>query len=140
MDRGGCWQPIGPVFRTKGGDDPKVLFDPLVLPLRDPIGLGVERGGQILIDAQFVAQGTSKVGSEPGISIGDQLLRKSEPPIDMLHIELCYSGAGDGGGAGKEDCRPRTAVIDYRQDSVIALVAWEPGDEIHGNLLEGSHQ
>ena len=60
---------------------------------------------------------------ESGISIGDELLRKSEPSIDIFHIELGDPGAGDGGGAGQEDCRPGAAMIDDRQDGIIALVA-----------------
>ena len=63
------------------------------------------------------------MGSESGISIGDELLRKSEPSIDMIHIELGDLRASDGGGAGQEDCRPGTTMINYCQDGIITLVA-----------------
>jgi hypothetical protein len=44
------------------------------------------------------------VGHKTGVSITDDSLRESEPLEQMFHVELGDAGAGDGCGAGEEDC------------------------------------
>ena len=73
-----------PVFRGSGCYQTEVLFHPLVLSLRDAIGLGVESRQQVLIDLEFLGYASSKVRCEAGVSVGDNLGRESEPLVDMV--------------------------------------------------------
>ena len=41
--------------------DSKILFDPLILPLRESIGLRMEGGREILLDVELLCEGGSEV-------------------------------------------------------------------------------
>jgi len=68
-------EPLTPVFLLRAGDEAQVLLDPLVLPLRESIGLWVERRRQVLFCANFLCKGASEMRGKARISIRDDFQR-----------------------------------------------------------------
>ena len=69
--RGSYGEPPTPISLLGICNEAEVLFDPLILSFRQSVGLGVERGRQVLLGSDLFGQSVSEVGGESGVSIGD---------------------------------------------------------------------
>jgi hypothetical protein len=52
------------------------------------------------MDSQFFCEGSAEVQCETGVSVADDLFRKSEPLEYVVKVQLCDLGACDGCCAG----------------------------------------
>ena len=83
----GCnGQPFIPVILSHCGVHLKILLYPLVLLLRQAIGLWVECSADIAVDLQFGGECLCEVGCKTWVSVRDHLCGYSEPGEYVLEI------------------------------------------------------
>jgi hypothetical protein len=99
----------------------QVEFYPLVLALREAVRLRMKCRRHVLLDAELLGQSLSEVGRESGVSVGYDLVRQSEPSIDILEVQTGYSFPRYRGGTWEEQCRSGAAVIDDSEDGIVAF-------------------
>ena len=71
------------------------------------------------------------------VSIWNDLLGKSEPPIHVVHMHLSNSFSGDCCHAKEEGGGSDAFVIDNGEYSIFFIAFWKLGDEIYGYDFEG---
>ena len=97
----------------------------------------MEGSRDILLNPQRSGQPLREVGGESRVSIRNDLLRQSEPSVDMLHIQFSDSFSRDRHLAGEEDGRSATAMVHNGQNGVGTSGGGKLGDKVETNHLEG---
>ena len=65
---------------------------------------------------------------EAGVSVGDHLIRESEPFVDVFKVEFGYSFSRDGGVTRNEYGCTGASMIHNRQDCIESVAFRELGD------------
>ena len=129
---------IGPGTQVRSTEDPEVHFNLLVDMFCFTVGLGVIGGGKRKVVVKEFAELLGEGGGELWAMIRDDFVVEPEAKVDFVEKECGDSFGSDHFLSGAENYPLCKAMVDHNQQRVKARGGREVGDQVTGDLLEGT--
>jgi hypothetical protein len=88
----------------------------------------MECHGDVLLGPYSSSECPSEVQSEPGISVGDDLLWETKPGVDIFQVKCYNTGSSNSSGAWQEDGCSEASVINDGENGVFPPYPGQTGD------------
>jgi len=133
---------MGNLFKPRGGvsatEDAEISLHFLVDTFGFSVGLRVVGGGKGEVVVKNSSEFSGERRGELWTTIGDDLVVESVVEEDFVEEKGSDSFGGDGFLSGAENYPLSKAMVYHDQERIKACGGREIGDEIAGDLLEGS--